>query len=89
MLQLLLYFFSAEVESKQLAPVISDLINSSFDEGIFPDVLKTASMVPIFKYRQRDALLNYRPIATLPSLSKIYERVLFNRLTAFGFRLIG
>ena len=67
----------------KIAPVISDLINSSFDEGIFPDVLKTALVVHIFKSGQRDVVLNYRPIATLPFLSKIYERVLFNRLTTF------
>ena len=67
----------------KIAPVISDLINSSFDEGIFQDELKTARVVPIFKSGQSDVVLNYRPIATLPFLSKIYERVLFNSLTAF------
>ena len=46
-------------------------------------MLKTARVVPIFKSGQRDVVLNYRPIATLPFFSKIYERVLFNRLTAF------
>ena len=67
----------------KIAPVISDLINSVFDEGIFPAVLKTACVVPIFKSGQRDVVLNYRPNVTLPFLSKIYERVFFNRLTAF------
>ena len=67
----------------QLAPIISSAINFSFSIGEFPDVLKVATITPIFKKDDRKLLKNYRPISILPTLSKIYERCLYNRLINF------
>jgi hypothetical protein len=63
-----------------LSVPISNLINSSFCSGIFPDFLKVASVIPIFKCGAREDVSNYRPIAILPPLSKIYEKCMTNRL---------
>jgi hypothetical protein len=69
--------------SNLIAPVMSDLINSSFSSGIFPDVLKVARVVPIFKSGKRDDVSNYRPISTLDFISKVFERVMFSRIVSY------
>ena len=66
-----------------LAPVISKLINMSFQYGIFPDTLKTAKVLPLHKGGKRDNVSNYRPISIIPAVSKIYERAMYNRLSDF------
>ena len=66
-----------------IAPVICLLINLSITKGIFPDILKIARITPILKKGEKHFCGNYRPIASLPILSKIYERVIANRLIGF------
>jgi len=58
------------------------LINSSMKEGIFPKVLKQATVIPIYKKGEKDNMNNYRPIALLPVMSKIFEKIINERLTS-------
>ena len=46
----------------------------------FPNVWKLANIASIFKNGQRAEKGNYRPVSTLPNLSKIYERCLYNQI---------
>lgn len=62
-----------------LKPLVH-LINCSFITGIFPESLKISKIVPIFKRGDKSDIGNYRPVSLLPSISKIYERVMHNRL---------
>ena len=48
--------------------------------GIFPIKFKIAKVVPGFKMGDKDLLNNYRPISMLPSISKIFETVIYNQL---------
>ena len=59
------------------------VINISLEKGIFLNNLKTAKVIPIFKAGDVDILTNYRPIWILSSFSKIYEKVMYNRLLDF------
>ncbi|MBY0580860.1 MAG: reverse transcriptase family protein [Rickettsiales bacterium] len=54
--------------------------NLSFNNGVFPNLLKLARVVPIFKDGNISKLANYRPISILPFFSKILERIMHNRL---------
>ena len=63
--------------------VISMLINKSFSEGSFPDFLKLANVIPIFKKNDKNICGNYRPISLLSNVSKIYERVFHTQLYHF------
>ena len=63
-----------------LSPIIKQIINQSFEEGIFPEELKTARLIPLFKSGNRKLPENYRPISILPSISKIIERIVYNQL---------
>ena len=65
--------------SKQLA----DLFNLSFMTGVFPSVLKTAKIVPVFKKDSKLNYSNYRPISLLSNIEKILEKLMYKRLYAF------
>lgn len=62
---------------------LSIIINLSFTSGVFPDGLKTAVVIPIFKAGARDEISNYRPISLLPIISKIIELIVKNRIITF------
>ena len=69
--------------AKILIPIIKNLITQSFRSGIFPDILKIARITPIHKKGPKTAIENFRPISSLPFLSKIFERCMANRLIEF------
>ena len=72
-----------DISSIVVQPLLS-LINLSFSAGCFPDVLKIARLTPIFKGGEKSNPGNFRPISSLPFLSKIVERSLCNRLLDFA-----
>ena len=51
--------------------------------GVFPDQLKIAKIVPVFKAGNKKILNNYRPISILPAFSKILEKLVSIRLINF------
>lgn len=69
--------------SKHISTPLAYLINNSLEEGVFPTRLKQAKIVPIHKSGKKDNVDNYRPISILPVFSKIYERIVYNRLSDF------
>ena len=75
------YFLRIAVNT--LALPLSSILNQFLLLGIFPDKLKIAKVVPVYKNGSSDQLGNYRPISLLTSLSKIFERIIFNRMTFF------
>ena len=56
------------------------LINQTIATGYFPEELKLSRVKPLYKNRDSTLISNYRPISLLPSLSKVYERVIFDQL---------
>ena len=65
-----------------LHSVLRLIINKSLMTGIFPDKLKMAVVTPIYKGKDSDPheFGNYRPISLLPTLSKIFEKVVHLQL---------
>ena len=66
-----------------IARVLSHIINLSFEQGIIPQNLKLAKVIPIFKSSDNTLLKNYRPISILPTFSKIFEKLVHKRLYSF------
>jgi hypothetical protein len=54
---------------------LTAIINQSLHSGVFPQKLKIAKVIPIFKKDDPHSLTNYRPISLLPAISKIFEKV--------------
>ena len=52
---------------------LTHAINLSLIMGYFPEQLKLAKVIPIFKGGDPDLLSNYRPVSVLPAFSKLYE----------------
>ena len=86
-----------KTEKFAFARLLKPLINDSIISSIFPESLKCAIVIPIFKKGSCENLNNYRPIALLPVMSKVFEKVLNLQLTnviengfvddnQFGFR---
>ena len=58
---------------KQLA----DLFNLSFMTGVFPSVLKTAKVVPVFKKDSKLDYSNYHPVSLFSNIEKILEKRIY------------
>ena len=59
------------------------LIDTSFKFGKFPIILKRAKIVPLHKVGAKDDVNNYRPISLLIVWSKIFERIMYNRIYTY------
>ena len=57
--------------------------NSSFTMGIVPRKLKIAKVIPLYKSENPELFTNYIPTSILPCLSKILERLMYNRINNF------
>ena len=62
---------------------LSHVMNLSLMTGVFPQELKVARVIPIFKSGESDLFSNYRPVSVLPIFSKILERLMYNRMLSF------
>ena len=51
--------------------------------GVFPSVLKTAKVIPIFKRDLKLDYSNYHPIPLLSNTEKILEKLIYKRLYTF------
>ena len=62
---------------------LSKLVNICFETGIFPDILKTAKVIPLHKKDSKLDHINYRPISLLSVFSKIYEKLIYSRIYSY------
>ena len=77
---------------------LTRICNDSKTEQIFPESLKRADIIPIYKEEDRTNKENYRPVSLLPTVSKLLERDTYNRINSyiekylslylFGFRKV-
>ena len=59
------------------------ICNLSFLNGVVPDSMKIAKIIPLFKSGDKTKFTNYRPVALLPQFSKILEKLFCKRLNDF------
>ena len=72
---------------KLAAPVIyknlTDLFNLSITSGVFPSDWKIAKVSPLFKLGDLTDANNYRPISVLPTIARVFERLIFDQLYTY------
>ena len=66
-----------------ISSYVSQLVNHCLHVCEFPDTMKLADVSSLYKKNDNSKKDNYRPVSVLPSLSKIYERVMGQQLSDF------
>ena len=62
---------------------LTRLINWCISRGIFPEVLKTARVVPIHKGGSTGDPNNFRPVSLLPLVGKVFEKILKSQIVSY------
>ena len=57
--------------------ILFKIFKASLEEVVFPEKLKIAKVIPIFKKGDKE---NYRPISILAVFPEVLERIMYNRL---------
>ena len=86
----------------ELSSILAELFNKCLKESCFPDSWKVSSVVPVFKnVGERSTAKNYRPVSLLSVVSKVFEKLVNNRIVddlekcglfsdfQYGFRTSG
>ena len=68
---------------KEYIKPLTYVINKSFETGKFPNLLKIAKIIPIFKSGDKTMVSNYRPISVLLVFAKVCEKIMANHLLEF------
>lgn len=66
-----------------IALPLAHIINLSIENSIWPDALKSAEIIPIYKSGDRTKITNYRPISLISNIAKIFEKIVYKRLYNF------
>ena len=72
-----------DANSLSTVRALSLLFNAVWKTKHAPDVWKGTFVSPLFKQGEKDDPANYRPIALMSCLLKVFERVIDSRLRAF------
>ena len=64
-------------------PILMVIYNKCLELGYYPDSMKVAKVVPIYKKGDKDDFNNYRPISILIQFNQIFERLISKRLHNF------
>ena len=67
----------------EMIPGLVIIFNKSIREGIFPELLKTAKVIPIYKKDDTNFAKNYRSISLLSVFDKIIEKLIYKRVQSF------
>ena len=68
---------------------LANRINKCIKQNTFPNEIKIADITPIFKKEDPLYKTNYRPISILTTVSKIFERILVNKLQRFSNKFLS
>ena len=67
----------------EILPAVTHMINLSIASGKFPSTWKKSKIIPLHKKDDHLNPKNYHPVAIVPILSKILERLVFNQLVTY------
>ena len=75
---------SGQIESLNLSNLkLAIPINQMITTVIFPESFETSKIVLLFKKGESLLLTNYRPISLLPTISKIFERIIHDQMYTY------
>ena len=59
------------------------IINQSLKNDIFPEELKLAEVISLFKKADPFHKINYRPVSLLSHMSQVFERIIFSQINEY------
>ena len=59
------------------------IFNQSISSGHFPNMMKVAETIPLYKGKEWDEVVNYRPIGLLMTISKLLEKIIYTCVYSF------
>ena len=66
------------------APIITNIWNEEVvSSSMFPESLKLADDTPVYKIRDPTLVSNYRPIRVLPTMSKVFKRLMHHQVSEY------
>lgn len=73
-----------KLAARYCVPVLTKCFNSSIiDSSVFPSLLSLAEIIPLYKKGSSTDKVNYGPVSLLPTVSKVFERILAKQLLPF------
>ena len=73
-----------KISAEHIYQPLTYIYNLSFTTGIFPDKMKIAKVIAIYKSAgSKMECKNYRPISLLPIFSKVFEKLMHSRIYSF------
>ena len=77
------YNFFIKIAAPVIAKSLANIYNTSIRSGIFPKDWKIAKVAPIFKSGYKSEMGDYRPVSVLPTLARIFERLVYDQLANY------
>ena len=65
---------------------LKKIFNLSIQTNTIPDNMKIEIIKPLYKTNDKQQISNYRSISLLPQISKIFEKIICNRLSKYVFK---
>ena len=59
------------------------IFNQTISQGVFPDTMKLAEVIPLYKGRETDQTVYYHPISPLMTMSKVLEKIIYSSVYKF------
>lgn len=75
--------FFVKTFKRELAPIFTHLVNSFIVDNKLPESLKTVRIVPLFKSGDLKDMNNYRPLAMVSPISKVYEQIMIHQINRY------
>lgn len=66
-----------------ISPYLTRIFNKMISTSMYPDDLKIAKIIPLPKECNATQVQQFRPIALLPVIDKIFEKILYQQLSSY------
>ena len=82
---------SLKLVNQFITQPLTHLCNLSLTKRVFPGQLKIANGIPLYKTEGSTLFNNYRPVSVLCVLSKVFEKVMYDRIISFleNFKILN
>lgn len=64
----------------EISPYLTHFINKSIHSGEYPEELKVTKIIPLYKKNEKTNPINYRPLALVSPIAKVFENVIHKQL---------